>query len=315
MTASTPSPGRYGVVGNPIAHSWSPAIHEAFGRETGRALRYERLLAPIEPAGGFEALVGAFFAGGGKGLNVTVPFKERAFRLSRERTPRAEAAGACNTLLPVGAGVLGDNTDGAGLVADIEGRLGVPLAGKRLLLLGAGGAARGVLRPLLERGPAALTIANRTVARAEALLDGLSDPLPDSLSGSRPDSRPDSRPERIPLAALPLAALTEPGARPAVAARFDIVIDGTAAGLAQPLPMLDPSVFEGCELGYDMVYSAEPTGFLRQAAAAGVPRLSDGLGMLVEQAALAFSLWHGVMPATAPVYDEIRRQVAERAAR
>ena len=302
MNPPTPRPGRYGVVGNPIAHSWSPAIHEAFGRETGRALCYERLLAPIEPAGGFEQLVTAFFADGGRGLNITVPFKERAFRLAGQRTPRAEAAGACNTLMPVDGGLLCDNTDGAGLVADIEGRLGVSLAGKRLLLLGAGGAARGVALPLIERGLASLTVANRTVARAQALVDSL--------------------PDQVPLAALPLSALlAQPAETPAAKgadrspgeAGFDIIIDGTAAGLAQPLPTLAPAVFAGCGLGYDMVYSAEPTGFLRQAAAAGVPLLSDGLGMLVEQAALAFSLWHGVAPATAPVHAAIRRQVAERA--
>lgn len=285
---ATPA-GRFGVVGNPIAHSWSPAIHQAFGRDCGIAVDYQRLLAPIEPPGGFETLVSAFFAGGGRGLNITVPFKERAFQLVAERTPRAAAAGACNTLKPGAGGLLGDNTDGPGLVADIEQRLGVSLAGKRLLLLGAGGAARGVALPLLECGLAAMTIANRSVARAEALLAGL--------------------PERAPLAAIPLAALTAEGRRSTGAKGFDVIIDGTAAGLAQPLPLLDPAVFDGCELGYDMVYSAEPTGFLRQAEAAGVARRSDGLGMLVEQAALAFALWHGVMPKTRPIYDEMRARV------
>lgn len=280
---------RFGVVGNPIAHSWSPAIHQAFGQQCGIVLAYERLLAPIEPAGAFESLVDDFFAGGGRGLNITVPFKERAFQLASERTPRATIAGACNTLKPVGSGLLGDNTDGPGLVADIEQRLGLSLAGRHLLLLGAGGAARGVALPLLDRGLASLTIANRTVARAEALLASL--------------------PERAPLAALPLAALTGEGRRPQAAPRFDVVIDGTAAGLAQPLSRLDPTVFDGCALAYDMVYSAEPTGFLRQAEAAGVARRSDGLGMLVEQAALAFSLWHGVMPQTRPVYDAMRARV------
>ena len=287
--------GRYGVVGNPIAHSWSPPIHEAFGRETGRALSYERVLAPIEPAGGFEAMVHDFFASGGRGLNITVPFKERAFQLVNRRTPRAEVAGACNTLMPVDGGLLGDNTDGPGLVTDIEDRLGVSLAGKRLLLLGAGGAARGVALPLIERGLASLTVANRNVERAEALLAML--------------------PDIVPLTALPLTALTAEARRPTGASAFDIIIDGTAAGLAQPLPLLDPALFTRCELAYDMVYSAEPTGFLKQAAAAGVPQLSDGLGMLVEQAALAFSLWHGVMPTSTPVYASIRREVSERAGR
>lgn len=287
--------GRYGVVGNPIAHSWSPPIHEAFGRETGRALSYERVLAPIEPAGGFEAMVHDFFASGGRGLNITVPFKERAFQLVNRRTPRADVAGACNTLMPVDGGLLGDNTDGPGLVTDIEDRLGVSLAGKRLLLLGAGGAARGVALPLIERGLASLTVANRNVERAEALLAML--------------------PDTVPLTALPLTALTAEARRPTGGSAFDIIIDGTAAGLAQPLPMLDPALFTRCELAYDMVYSAEPTGFLKQAGAAGVPQLSDGLGMLVEQAALAFSLWHGVMPTSAPVYASIRREVSERAGR
>ena len=281
---------RFGVVGNPIAHSWSPAIHEAFGRECGIALDYQRMLAPIEPPGGFEALVTDFFAAGGRGLNITVPFKERAFQLVAEPTPRAAMARACNTLKPVDGGLLGDNTDGPGLVADIERRLGVTLADKRLLLLGAGGAARGVALPLLERGLASLTIANRNLARAEALLASL--------------------PEQVPLVAIPLAALTSDGRRPTGSTRFDVIIDGTAAGLVQPLPTLNPAVFEGCELGYDMVYAAEPTSFLNQAAAAGVPHLSDGLGMLVEQAALSFALWHGVMPKTGAVYDEMRARVA-----
>lgn len=280
---------RYGVVGNPIAHSWSPAIHEAFGRETRRPLSYERMLAPIEPAGAFERLVGDFFAAGGRGLNITVPFKERAFRLATELTARAQAAGACNTLKPIAGGVLGDNTDGPGLVADIEGRLGLALAGRHLLLLGAGGAARGVAVPLLDCGLASLTVANRNVDRAELLLSGL--------------------PDRLPLKALALSSLTSGPRRVSGGARFDVIVDATAAGLAQPLPTLDASVFDGCQLAYDMVYAAEPTGFLLQARAAGVPRLSDGLGMLVEQAARAFELWHGVAPATAPVYAEVRARV------
>lgn len=288
MTAPPLAAARFAVIGNPIAHSWSPPIHEAFGRACGRPLSYERLLAAIEPAGEFERQVRQFFADGGSGMNVTVPFKERAYRLVGEHTARAAAAGACNTLMARGGGLLGDNTDGAGLVMDIEGRLGLSLAGRHVLLLGAGGAARGVALPLMERGIASLTIANRNLARADELAARL--------------------PRSVPLVTVALAALA--AGRPAGApARFDVIVDGTAAGLGTPLIALSPAVFDGCELAYDMVYSAVATDFLRQAAATSVPQLSDGLGMLVEQAARSFALWHGVEPATAAVYADIRRRI------
>ncbi len=286
--------GRFAVVGNPIAHSWSPAIHQAFGRACGLSLSYERLLAPIDPAGEFERQVQAFFAAGGRGMNVTVPFKERAFRLAVRVSAAAAAAGACNTLMPSATGdgaagaVFGDNTDGSGLVRDIEGRLGLSLAGQHLLLLGAGGAARGVVLPLVDRGVASLTVANRSLERAQRLLADLG-------------------PFRIPAAAVALEQLA--GDRPAVPRRFDLVIDATAAGLGEPLVELSPAVFDGCRLAYDMVYGPQPTGFLRQASAAGVALLSDGLGMLVEQAAGSFALWHGIQPQTAAVHADLRRRI------
>lgn len=290
---------RFAVIGNPIAHSLSPPIHEAFGRACGRPLRYERLLAPIEPAGAFEDRVRQFFAEGGRGLNVTVPFKERAFRLAARHTGPAAAAGACNTLMPAeparvdGPLLLGHNTDGLGLVRDIEGRLGVALAGRHVLLLGAGGAARGVAMPLVERGIASLTIANRAVDRAERLLADLG---------------------RLPVPATALALATLASGRPASSPRFDVIVDATAAGLGEPMAALAPALFEGCVLAYDMVYGARPTGFLRQASAAGVERVSDGLGMLVEQAAGSFALWHGMEPDTAPVHADLRRRVDASAA-
>jgi len=205
-----------------------------------------------------------------------------------EHTARAAAAGACNTLMVGARGLLGDNTDGAGLVIDIEGRLGLSLADRHVLLLGAGGAARGVALPLMERGIASLTVANRTLVRAEQLAARL--------------------PRTVPLATVALAALAT-GRPPRAPPRFDVIVDGTAAGLGTPLIALSPAVFDGCELAYDMVYSAVATDFLRQAAATSVPQLSDGLGMLVEQAARSFALWHGVEPATAAVYADIRRRI------
>lgn len=261
---------KYVVIGNPIAHSKSPQIHALFAAETQQDMSYERLLAPID---GFEATVREFIAAGGRGANVTVPFKEEAWRVATRLTPRAEAAGAVNTLAFNGAEILGDNTDGAGLLADIERNLGVSVVGKRVLLLGAGGAARGVIMPLLERQPAAVMIANRTAPRAEELAQR----FPPCRASSYAD----------------------------LGGAFDIVINATSAGLAdQALPIAATVFAPGC-LAYDMMYGKE-TPFLRQAREAGAV-CADGLGMLVEQAAEAFLVWRGVRPDTAPVFASFRQ--------
>lgn len=267
---------RYAVMGNPIAHSLSPEIHRRFAEQTGQRLVYEAIL--VEP-GHFPEAVAAFRAAGGKGLNVTVPFKQEAFALAAERTPRAERAQAANTLYWNRTNALcADNTDGVGLLRDLKENLGVELGGRRLLLLGAGGAARGVLAPLLAEGPAELVIANRTPERATALAADFADL--GEVSGCSFDAVP--------------------------AGHWDLVINATAAGLAGEVPPVDPAGIDRDTLCYDMMYGREPTAFVRWAEAQGAGRAVDGLGMLVEQAAEAFTLWRGVRPDTAPVIRRLR---------
>ena len=274
----------YCVFGNPIAHSKSPAIHTAFAAASGQDLRYEARLAAVD---GFAAAVSAFVAEGGRGANVTVPFKEEAFRLCTSRSPRAERAGAVNTLRFDADGIHGDNTDGAGLVRDLTHNLAYPLAGKRLLLLGAGGAARGVIAPLLAERPAALFIANRTADKADALARSFAD------------------------LAVPEPGTVDAGDFAETAGRqFDVVINATAASLAGAALPLPDGLFAPGSLAYDMMYGQGLTPFLAQAQAQGAARLADGLGMLVEQAAEAFALWRGVRPATAPVLAHLRAQLA-----
>jgi len=261
---------RYCVFGNPIAHSKSPRIHALFARQTGQDLSYAAILAPLD---GFAASVRDFAAAGGRGANITVPFKEEAFRFATALTPRAEAAGAVNTLSFSGESIRGDNTDGAGLVRDIAHNLGFAIAGKRILLIGAGGAARGVILPLLDQSPAATIVANRTAAKA---------------------------------AELATAFGIEGGGFESLAGRaFDLVINATSAGLSDATLPLPEGVFApGC-LAYEMLYGRE-TRFMAQARAAGAA-VADGLGMLVEQAAEAFFVWRGVRPDTAPVLAELRK--------
>lgn len=268
------NPDRYVVIGNPVAHSKSPDIHARFAAQTRQSMQYDRLLAPLD---GFEQAVRAFIAGGGKGANVTVPFKLDAYALATELTERARAAGAVNTLSFDSGRIAGDNTDGVGLVTDIVRNGGVPLQGKRVLLLGAGGAARGAVLPLLAERPACIVIANRTVDKAEELARRF---------GADGDVR----------------ASDYPGLRQS----FDIVINATSASLASALPPVPPQVFAAGALAYDMMYAKEPTVFLRFARGHGAA-VRDGLGMLVEQAAEAFHSWRGVRPDTAPVLDELRQ--------
>ena len=270
---------RYGVFGHPVAHSKSPAIHAAFAAQCGHDLSYEAILAPLD---GFADSLCAFVAAGGRGANVTVPFKEEACRLATRLTPRAAQAGAVNTLAFDSSGMLGDNTDGAGLLRDLSNNLGCRITGQRLLLLGAGGAARGVVGPLLEARPAALVIANRTAARAADLAE--------RFAG------------RGPLRACGYPDL--------VGESFDLVINATSASLGGEMPCLPERVFASGSLAYDMMYGRGETPFLLLARAQGAARLADGLGMLVEQAAEAFRFWRGVLPDSAPVLAMLRAVAA-----
>jgi shikimate dehydrogenase len=265
---------RYAVIGNPVAHSKSPEIHARFAQQTGEQISYERLLAPLDR---FEKTVDDFMDAGGRGANVTVPFKLEAYALATELSVRAQAAGAVNTLCLNGDVIFGDNTDGVGLVTDIVQNAGIALHGKRLLLLGAGGAARGVLLPLLEQQPAQLVIANRTLQKATLLVEEFSAPH-GVLSASGYDT---------------------------LAGKYDVIINATSASLADALPPLDGAVFAAGALAYDMMYSRDATPFMRFAAGHGAT-VRDGLGMLVEQAAESFFVWRGVRPDTGPVHLALR---------
>lgn len=278
---------RYAVLGNPIAHSKSPRIHALFARQTGQDMSYEALLAPVD---GFAAAVRAFAAAGGRGANVTVPFKEEAFRLADRLTDRARAAGAVNTLsFDERGAIAGDNTDGAGLVRDLKANLGCDIAGKRVLLIGAGGAARGALLPLLDEGPAELFVANRTAEKAARLAMEFA-----GLAAGTPAPRP------------------EGGGFEELAGRsFDLVINATSAGLADAALPLPAGAFAARSLAYEMLYGRE-TPFMAQARGNGAGRVADGLGMLVEQAAEAFFVWRGVRPATGPVLLALREESRDR---
>jgi shikimate dehydrogenase len=286
-----PAPDRYLVVGNPIGHSRSPQIHARFASQTGQAISYESLLVPVEPADAFARAVAAFIAAGGRGLNVTLPFKERAFALATRHTPRALLAGAVNTLSAGVDGLHGDNTDGAGLVTDLQQRLGVDLAGKTVLLLGAGGAARGVVMSLLQAGIAELIVANRTPARALALAAHFN-----GAAAVREAGLP------------PVRGLAQAAARPA-----DVIVNATSSGTLGADLVLPAGLFAGCSLAYDCAYGAYQTPFMMQAERGGAARVADGLGMLVEQAAESFFVWRGVRPQTAEVYRMLRDSVSRQA--
>jgi shikimate dehydrogenase len=263
---------RYCVIGNPIAHSKSPLIHAAFAAQTGQDLTYDRELAPL---GGFDAHVQALIATGVRGANVTVPFKLDAARIATQLSARARAAGAVNTLSFIDGAILGDNTDGPGLVADIVRNAGVDLTGQRVLLLGAGGAARGVVLPLLQAGAAAIVVANRTRATADALVATFGD------------------------ARVTACEYAD------VAAVFDVVVNATSASLAGAMPPVPAGAFGAGTLALDMMYAAQPTPFMNFAAGHGA-HVRDGLGMLVEQAAEAFALWRGVRPETSAILAQLR---------
>jgi len=266
-------PDRYAVIGNPVAHSKSPQIHAEFARQTKQDLSYELLLAPLDA---FVSSASRFRASGGRGLNVTLPFKGEAFRYATTCSERARAAQAVNTLRFDTDAIFGDNTDGAGLVHDLTRNLDRAIAGERVLLLGAGGAARGVIGSLLEQRPATLTLANRSIEKARRLAQ---------------DSR----------------GAIDADAYAALAGRqFDLVINATSASLSGALPPLPHGVFAPGALAYDMMYGQGETPFLAFARNEGAAFCADGLGMLVEQAAESFFIWRGLRPDTAPVLKLLR---------
>lgn len=265
---------QYAVIGNPVAHSKSPLIHAEFARQTGQDMVYGRLLVA---KGAFAAAANAFRAGGGRGLNVTLPCKSEAFRFATVLTKRARAAGAVNTLKFDADTIFADNTDGVGLVNDLLGNLGYVISGRRVLLLGAGGAARGVIESLLQQQPAQLVLANRTLEKAERL-------------------------------AQDFRGAFEAGTYAALAGRqFDIVVNATSASLAGELPPLPPAIIAPGALAYDMMYGKGETPFLAFARREGAALLADGLGMLVEQAAESFFIWRGLRPDSAKVLQLLRQ--------
>lgn len=275
-------PDRYGVVGHPVAHSKSPRIHALFACQTGEHLVYEAM--DVEP-GQFCTAVTSFRNAGVRGLNVTVPFKQEAWALAERRTDRAERAGAVNTLaFDANRPVLGDNTDGVGLLRDLTTNHHTPIRGRRLLLAGAGGAARGVLEPLLTQKPAVLVIANRTAEKAVELARLFGD----------------------------LGQVEGCGFSDLRGQRFDLIINATAAGLGNEVPPLPENAVAAGGWCYDMMYGPGAAAFLRWAGTHGASHAIDGLGMLVEQAAESFLVWRGVRPATAPVIAALREEIAVR---
>lgn len=266
------------MIGNPVAHSKSPQIHAEFARQTGQDMVYDRLLAPLDA---YMATAQQFFRAGGKGLNVTVPFKHEAWNGVGSHAGGALDAEAVNTIKPVGGGLVGYNTDGIGLVTDLERNLGFPIAGKRVLLMGAGGATRGVMRPILETRPERLVVANRTLDKAVSLVSHFRKFADFAAGGMSASPYPD------------LAG-----------AQFDLVINATSAGLSGEMPPLPAGIFAPGALAYDMVYGRD-TPFLALARKSGA-RAVDGLGMLVEQAAESFWIWRGIRPQTAAVIKKLR---------
>jgi len=269
----------YAVMGNPITHSKSPSIHTLFAEQTQQSILYTAIHVDL---GGFDQAVGNFAASGGKGLNVTVPFKQEAWEIVTERSERAERAGAVNTIKIDNDKLYGDNTDGVGLVNDLTINHAIELNNKNILLMGAGGAARGVLVPLLKENPASLFIANRTPDKAKDLALDFADA--GNIDGGGYEHLPDKK--------------------------FDIVINATAASLQGELPPLPDTLLNENASCYDMMYAANPTPFMEWAAAHNAAKVLDGLGMLVEQAAESFYIWRGVRPDSQPVIAALRAELS-----
>lgn len=269
---------RYAVIGNPIEQSKSPLIHTAFAQVTAQDMQYTKVLGPVD---GFAGAVDAFRAAGGKGMNVTAPFKLDAFAYATDLAPSAQMAGAVNAMKFEGGRVYAENFDGVGLVRDVVYNLGCPLQGRRVLVLGAGGATRGALLPFLAEQPAELVIVNRTVAKAEAL----------AALGRQHQSG------NVPVQGLGYDQLQ--------GRQFDVVFNATSASLTAQLPPLPSSVFAPGALAYELAYGKGLTPFLQLAKQAGVAHLADGVGMLAEQAAEAFLWWRGVRPDTQGVIRQL----------
>lgn len=269
---------RYAVFGNPIGHSRSPEIHAQFASQTGQSLTYTAELVELDK---FNEAVSAFANNNGKGLNITVPFKQEAWNIATERSALAERAGAVNTLVIKGDKLFGDNTDGVGLVRDLMNNHHINIKNRHVLIVGAGGAVRGVIQPILELKPAELVIANRTVEKALQLAKDFSD----------------------------LGTISGCGLDALEGRCFDIVINGTSTSLQGDLPPLPDTIFSENACAYDMMYAADPTPFMQWAKQCKVPQIYDGLGMLVEQAAESFRLWRGVTPETEPVIRSIRESL------
>lgn len=271
---------RYAVFGNPIKHSKSPEIHAMFAQQCSQAMVYRAVRVDLD---GFADAAHNFFEGGGAGLNVTVPFKREAFEFADRVSERAARAGAVNTLGRSADGSIeGDNTDGIGLVQDLMANLGWTVAGSQVLLVGAGGAARGVMEPLMLEKPAGLLVVNRTAERAQQLASEFED----------------------------LGAVSGGGLERADGRQFDLIINATSAGLSGEIPNLPGAILRERSCCYDMVYGAEPTPFMRWAAHHAAWAVADGLGMLVEQAAASFYQWRGARPDTVPVINHLRETMA-----
>lgn len=269
---------RYAVIGNPIGHTKSPLIHGLFAEETGQDMSYSAIEGPLEPDDAFADTVRTFIAEGGRGMNITAPFKLHAFAMADERSERAELAGAVNAMKFEGGRIIAENFDGVGLVRDIEVNLHQPMSGKRVLILGAGGAVRGALLPFIAARPAELVVANRDVRKAQALVAQVA--ADESLN------------------ARGYAELEALG-------QFDLVVNATSASLTGQLPPVPPSVFSPTGTAYELAYGKGLTPFLRLARNAGVQGIADGVGMLVEQAAEAFAWWRGIRPQTRAVIDRL----------
>ncbi len=291
----------FGVMGNPVAHSKSPRLHHLFAQQFDLTIQYDRIQVDV---GGFAQAVSHFAAQRGAGLNVTLPFKVEAWRLCSGRgnqlSASAQAAKAVNTLqFGVDQSVFGDNTDGVGLLRDLEQNIGLQLVGKRVLVLGAGGAVRGVLPPLLQRRPATLLIVNRTAHKAQQLAEKFG-----GASANNPTAGGGAKPQ---LVGCGYAKLDEH-----LNEAFDLIIHGTSASLSEPLtastalPTLSARCLHADSVAYDMMYAHSPTAFMRWASENGAGTVCDGLGMLVEQAAESFLLWHGKRPATGAALSALR---------
>ena len=269
---------KLGVVGNPVEHSYSPQIHQLFAKQFEDHISYEKIEIPL---GEFESALGELIDDDFYGLNVTIPFKQDAFKVSMKCSSQARQSRAVNTLTFHGGKILGENTDGTGFMKDLEDRLKFSPEKKSVLILGAGGGVRGILPALMDRSPKSVTVANRSVARASQLCDefGIQSVLYD-----------------------------ETGAE-----TYDLIINATPMSLQNQAPLIPLSAFDGCGLAYDLVYAAKPTAFLELAKRGGARKVSDGLGMLVEQAADSYAIWMGHRPQTEPVYQEIRKLLTQAA--